>query len=318
MTIKAVRNKPRIALFSTGGTIVSSGDSATQTTGYSIDDLTIDDLLKAVPGLQRLADLTVTPVANIDSMSMTTCVWGRLLKQLEIALADENVDGVVITHGTDTLEETAYFLDLMLDTDKPVVMTGAMRPATAISADGPMNLYRAVSLAGNPALRGAGVMIALNDTVIEARFATKVDATNVAAFGGGDAGCFAKMAGDRLVQYRPVAPRPRPIDPKRVWRYAHRTGTLPRVDIVYSHVDDDGAFAKMVVALGALGIVHAGTGNGSIHGKALPALQEAAAKGVMVVRASRVPGGATVDGLPVWQDAGFIPSGHLKDRKSVV
>ncbi len=302
--------KPNVALFATGGTIVSSGESATQMTGYSIKDFRVDDLLKAVPALDEVANLDVTQVANIDSSSMTSRVWGDLARAIEAALSRDDTAGAVVTHGTDTLEETAYFLNLVLKTEKPVVLVGAMRPATALSADGPLNLLNAVRVACDPEARGRGVLVVLNDTVLAAREATKAHPTNVATFRGPDAGA-------RIEWLSRSAKRHTTETPFAV-SMLEGVERLPRVDIVYSHVDDDGLFVKAAVAAGARGIVHAGTGNGSIHSDTEPALFEAAREGVLVVRASRTGSGATVEGLDAWQRAGFIPSGTLNPQKARV
>lgn len=309
--------KPNVALFATGGTIVSSGESATQMTGYSIKDFRVDDLLKAVPALDEVANLDVTQVANIDSSSMTSRVWGDLARAIEAALSRDDTAGAVVTHGTDTLEETAYFLNLVLKTEKPVVLVGAMRPATALSADGPLNLLNAVRVACDPEARGRGVLVVLNDTVLAAREATKAHPTNVATFRGPDAGMLGMVAGARIEWLSRSAKRHTTETPFAV-SMLEGVERLPRVDIIYSHVDDDGLFVKAAVAAGARGIVHAGTGNGSIHSDTEPALFEAAREGVLVVRASRTGSGATVEGLDAWQRAGFIPSGTLNPQKARV
>lgn len=309
--------QPNVALFATGGTIVSSGESATQMTGYSIKDFRVDDLLKAVPALEDVARLEVRQIANIDSSSMTSRVWIDLARAIDAALARDDIAGAVVTHGTDTLEETAYFLNLVLKSEKPVVLVGAMRPATALSADGPLNLLNAVRVASDPAARGRGVLVVLNDTILSAREATKSHPTNVATFRGPDAGMLGMVAGARIEWLSQTAKR-HTVDTAFDLSLFDDIERLPRVDIVYSHVDDDGVFVKAAFAAGALGIVHAGTGNGSIHSDTEPALFEAACEGVLVVRASRTGSGATVEGLDAWQRAGFIPSGTLSPQKARV
>ena len=155
----------KVVILATGGTIVSSGASATQMTGYSIQGLGVEDLLLAVPMLADVADVEAARVSNIDSSSMTSEVWLKLANAVEEALRREDVSGVVITHGTDTMEETAFFLNLVVKSEKPVVLTGAMRPATALSAEGPLNLLNAVRIASDPKAAGRGVLIALNDVM---------------------------------------------------------------------------------------------------------------------------------------------------------
>lgn len=308
---------PTIVVLATGGTIVSSGASPTQMTGYSISDFTVEKLMAAVPALAEIARIECVQVANIDSSSMTSAVWFDLARAVEAAAARPEVAGVVITHGTDTMEETAWFLDLVVKTEKPVVMTGAMRPATALSAEGPLNLLNAVRVALDPEAAGAGVLVALNDAVLTGRDATKVEQTNAAAFGAANAGLTAMISGPRIVWLsRPAKPHTAATE-FCMDRFAGLS-KLPRVDIVVSHADDDGVLIDAACAAGARAIVHAGTGNGSIHEGAEGALLRAAKNGVAVIRASRVPGGATVEGLAHWQEAGFIPAGNLNAQKARV
>ena len=307
--------RPRIALLATGGTIVSSGTSPDQMTGYGIENFRVTDLVAAVPGIEKIAELEVEQVANIDSSSMTYGVWRALAERIEAYAAREDIDGIVVTHGTDTLEETAYFLTLVLNTAKPVVLTGAMRPATALSADGPLNLYNAVRVASAPAAHKKGVLIVLNDLILDAREGTKTNPTNVATFFSRDFGAIGMIAGPRIEFYR--APT-RSHTLHTPFSVANLPDELPRVDIVVSHADDDGVLVRAAVAAGARGIVHAGTGNGSVHGNTEEALMEASKAGVIVVRASRVGGGMTVEGLAHWQEAGWIPSGSLLPWKARV
>lgn len=308
---------PTVVVLATGGTIVSSGASATQMTGYSITNFSVEMLTAAVPALQEIANIECRQVANIDSSSMTSRVWFDLAAAVEEAAARDDVASVVITHGTDTMEETAYFLNLVVKTGKPVVMTGAMRPSTAISAEGPLNLLNAVRIALDPEAAEKGVLVALNDAVVAARDATKVEQTNVAAFGAPNAGLTAMISGPRIV-WLSAPVRPHTLQTPFTTTRFEGIAKLPRVDIVYSHADDDGVMVEAAVAAGARAIVHAGTGNGSIHDAAETALFTAAEKGVVVIRASRVPGGATVEGLAAWQEAGFIPAGNLNPQKARV
>ena len=178
---QANRELPIIKILATGGTIAGaqSGESAY---GYKSGTFKVDDLIKAVPNLDKLARLDGEQVANIGSQDMNDAVWLKLAKRVNAVLGDRKVDGVVITHGTDTMEETAFFLNLVVKSDKPVVLVGSMRPATAISADGPGNLYNAVATAADPGARGRGVLVVLNDEIHNARNVTKTDTTNVETF----------------------------------------------------------------------------------------------------------------------------------------
>ncbi len=310
---------PRLVVLTTGGTIVSSGDSATQMTGYSIRGVTVDTLLKGVPGLDQLATLTVEPVANIDSSSMTSSVWMALARHVQLFADRDDVDGIVITHGTDTLEETAYFLSLVVRTAKPIVFTGAMRPSTATSADGPINLYNAVRIAANPTSAGRGVLVALNDAILSARDATKTHPTNVATFRSMDAGLLGTVAGEEILWLSRAEKRHNPdllLSVKDIDEWLNVHQTFPRVDIVVTHVDADDVMVNAALAAGAQGIIHAGSGNGSIHEGTEGALFAAAEKGTLVVRASRTGSGACVSGMAAWQDAGFIPSLTLNPQKA--
>lgn len=306
-------NLPKIVILGTGGTIVSSGADPLTLTGYSIQGLNVTSLLSAVPELERFARIEARQVANIDSSSMTSRIWADLGREIAAAAADPEVAGVVVTHGTDTMEETAWFTHLTMKTDKPVVFTGAMRPATAISADGPLNLLNAVRVAADPRARGRGALIVLNDVILGARGAMKVHPTNAAAFGSLAEGPMGMIAGAEIVWLgRPE----RPFGPEGEFSCALLDAPLPRVDIVTSHTDDDGVMIRAAVAAGARAVVHAGTGNGSIHENAEGALVEAARAGVLVVRASRVFAGAVTPGLARWQEAGFVPAGTLTPQKA--
>src|SRR5581483_10260078 len=171
---------PKIKVLATGGTIAGA-QSSTADAGYKSGAFSVNDLIKAVPTMTNLAELSGEQVANIGSQTMNHEVWLKLAKRVNEVLAGDT-DGVVITHGTDTMEETAYFLSLVLTSDKPVVLVGSMRPATAIGADGPANLYNAVALAADPAARGRGPLVILNDTIHYAREAQKTHTTHLDTF----------------------------------------------------------------------------------------------------------------------------------------
>lgn len=173
---------PHIVILATGGTIAGSAASNTQTTGYKAGALGVQTLINAVPEMSKIAHVEGEQVANIGSENMTSDIILQLSKRVNALLARDDVDGVVITHGTDTLDETPYFLNLTVKSNKPVVFTAAMRPATAISADGPMNLLEAVTVAADPDARGRGVMVVLNDRIGAARFVTKTNATSLDTF----------------------------------------------------------------------------------------------------------------------------------------
>lgn len=243
---------------------------------------------------------------------MTVEIWLKLANRINELLARKDVDGIVITHGTDTLEETAYFLNLVVKSDKPVVIVGAMRPATAISADGPVNILNAVTLAADESARNRGVMIAMNDNINGARDVQKSNTLRVDTFVSPELGYLGYFEGGKPAFYKNTTRKhtlQTEFDIKGL-------KTLPRVDIVYSHVEDDGKMVEAAVKNGAKGIIHAGTGNGSIHANTEPALYAAAKKGIVVVRGARVPNGPTIESLEAWDKAGFVHAGTLNPQKA--
>ena len=171
-----------VTILATGGTIAGSGASSTTTVGYTAATVGVDGLIKAVPELSKVAQVKGEQVFQIASENMSNEHWLTLAKRVNVLLAQPDVDGIVITHGTDTLEETAYFLDLVVKSNKPVVLVGAMRPGTALSADGPINLYNAVLLAANPDAAGKGVLVAMADQIHSARDVSKTNTSTPDSF----------------------------------------------------------------------------------------------------------------------------------------
>lgn len=276
----------------------------------------VETLLCAVPELQHFARIEAHQVANIDSSSMTFSIWLELGRAIEKAAADPDTAGIVVTHGTDTMEETAWFTHLTAKTQKPIVFTGAMRPATALSADGPLNLLNAVRIAADPKAAGRGVLVALNDVILSARDAMKISPTNAAAFGPNVQGPLGLIAGAEILWLGRPERAFGSETPFSIPKLAALE--IPRVDIVYSHADDDGVMVRAACAAGARAIVHAGTGNGSIHCCTDEALADAADAGVLIIRASRVTTGAVTTGLAEWQERGYVPAGTLTPQKARV
>ena len=284
-----------VVVIGTGGTIAGTAADARSHLGYTSAALGVDQLIAAVPPLQGLP-LEALTLARLDSCDMDHATWLALADCAAAQLARPEVAGVVVTHGTDTLEETAYFLHRTVAARKPVVLTAAMRPATALSADGPQNLMDAVTVARTP--RAAGVLAVLGGQVLAGADLRKVHGYRVDAFSAGDAGAVAMLEDGVLRRFRdwPGAARPlagRPSTPPSDW---------PWVEIVTSHAGARGAAIDALVAAGVLGIVIAGTGNGSVHAELLAAARRALDAGVRVVRASRclLGGvvGAPADALP--------------------
>jgi L-asparaginase len=272
--------KPLVVILATGGTIAGTAATSTDTTGYRAGALGVDALVAGVPAL---ADhrLEAESVAAIDSKDMDGAIWQRLAGRVAHHLARAEVAGVVITHGTDTLEETAYFLHRVLAPAKPVVLTAAMRPASALSADGPANLLDAVTVAGTPGVRGVSVVFA--GAAWGAIGLRKVHTLQTGAFAGSDCGPIARLEGGVLRAFRPWAEGAavglaRVAAPADLW---------PRVEIVMNHAGADGRLVDAAVAAGAAGLVVAGTGHGSVSARLEAALLRARETGVRVARASR-------------------------------
>jgi len=287
-----------VVVLGTGGTIAGVAARADDHVGYRAGQLGAEALVAAVPALAGLGDLAVEAetLAHLDSCDMDHGTWLTLRERAQTVLARPDVAGLVVTHGTDTLEETAYFLHRTLAVAKPVVLTAAMRPATALSADGPQNLLDAVLLAGTPGARG--VLVAFAGKVFGAADLRKVHGYRVEAFAAGDAGLIGVMADGGLQRFRawpeaPVHTAAAALPSAAAW---------PVVDIVTSHAGAHSAVIDALVAAGARGLVIAGTGNGSVHRALVEAARRAEALGVVVRRASRCQLGGVVgaraDSLP--------------------
>ena len=293
----------KIVVLGTGGTIAGTSAQAGDNIGYKAAQVGVAQLLAAVPALQAMAGTLLTEqVAQIDSKDMDGEVWRALALRCAHHLADPDVRGIVITHGTDTLEETAWFLHQVLDARKPVVLTCAMRPATALAPDGPQNLLDAVAVATAPGACGV-VMVAAGE-VHGARHVQKVHPYRVNAFTSGDVGPlgFVEEGAVRLAQNWPPA-----LDGKAqaaIERIANIV-TWPRVEIVVSHAGASGAVVDALVRDGVQGLVVACTGNGTIHHALEAALLRAQAAGVKVVRSTRCPLGQV---LPKAGDV--LPDSH--------
>ena len=302
----------KVKILATGGTIAGSAASNTQMTGYTPGALGIDILIKAVPELINIAEISGEQIVNIGSYNITDDVWLKLANRCNEILVNSDVKGIVITHGTDTLEETAYFLNLTVKSDKPVVIVGAMRPATAISADGPVNLLNAVKLAVSPKAIGKGVLVALNDEINGARDVTKTNTSNVATFKAPELGLLGYFANGEPYFYKESTRRNTINSEFDVSNLKQ----LPRVDIIYTHGNDDRVLIDAAVKAGAKGIVYAGSGMGSIHRDAEPGLVDAQKKGVVIVRSSRVGNGMVIAGSEQYTKEHFLEGDTLNPQKA--
>ncbi len=298
MQATRVSDNRAVLVIATGGTIAGTAARADDHVGYRSGALSADDLVAAVPALQGLPLQTLT-LARLDSCDMDHATWAALRSALQAALQREDVAGIVVTHGTDTLEETAYFLHRTLAATKPVVLTAAMRPASAPSPDGPQNLLDAVTLAR---MSGAqGVLAMLGGQVLAGAELRKLHGYRVQAFSAGDAGPLAVVEDGALRSFRPW-PQPS-LHAAAGTKALEAPAGWPVVDIVTSHAGARAATLHALVAAGARGLVIAGTGNGTVHHEQLAAARQAAEAGVAVVRASRCLAGGVV-GAP----AGALPS----------
>ena len=305
--------KPNVVILATGGTIAGAGVTTTTTVGYTAAVTPVEKLISNVPELEKVANVSGEQISQIASESMTMEIWLKLAKRVNELLAQDNVDGIVITHGTDTLEETAYFLDLVVKSKKPVVLVGAMRPGTAMSADGPLNLYRSVILAGSKDAIGKGVLVMMNDTIHSGRDVTKTITDRVDTFRSNEMGVLGVFTGDQPVFYRQTLRKHTVATEFNVTNLT----SLPRVDIIYHYAGNAGTMIDAAVNAGAKGIVHAGTGNGSIAKAEYPAMENALKQGVVVVRSSRVGSGIIARNGEADDDKyGFVASDTLNPQKA--
>ncbi|GJH14920.1 asparaginase [Caballeronia novacaledonica] len=304
---------PRIAVLATGGTIAGSAGDASKTAGYKAGVVGVDKLLDAVPALGTVARIHAEQIASIDSKDMSAALWTTLSSRIDELLAQDDIDGVVVTHGTDTLEETAYLLHLTVKSAKPVVLTAAMRPSTALSADGPLNLLNAVTVAASKDAAGKGVLVAVNNQIHSARDVTKTSTYAVDAFRSPETGVLGFVQDGRVEFQRMV------VRPHTVASEFSVTGQWPMVEIVASYADASRVMVDALVAAGVRGIVVAGTGNGSMHATLTQALADAVSHGVAVVRASRVGAGHVMRNGAANDDAiGSVSAGTLNPYKARV
>ena len=282
----AQTSKPLVRILATGGTIAGTAASSTNTNTYKSATLGVQALIDAVPQLSDVATVSSEQFANLSSNDVTAPLLLRLAKSVNAQLEEPEVSGIVITHGTDVLEETAFFLDLTVRSSKPVVLVGSMRPATALSADGAMNLMQAVTLAASSGARDRGTMIVMNDRIGSAFYTTKTNSTAMDTFRAVEQGYLGVFTGvTPHFYYLPARPTNKPtFDTSRM-------ESLPKVSIIYMHEDQDTQQIDEAIRGGAKGIVIAGTGDGAAPGVVKARCLELTKQGFPVVFSSRIGSG---------------------------
>jgi glutamin-(asparagin-)ase len=283
---KATAAKANVVVLATGGTIAGAGASAANSATYQAAKVPVDKLIAGVPELADVANVRGEQVFQIASESFTNERLITLARRVSQLAKDPGVDGVVITHGTDTLEETAYFLTLVVHTDKPMVVVGSMRPGTAMSADGTLNLYDAVVLAADPEARGKGALVMMNDDILSGRDASKRINIKTNAFGS-QWGALGSVVEGRSYWFR--APVKRHTNASEF--DIDKITTLPMVSIIYGSGEMGTALVEAAGKAGAKAIIHAGTGNGSVPDYGVEGLRRLRAQGVQIIRSARVPDG---------------------------
>src|SRR5215831_8691072 len=304
--------KKNVVILATGGTIAGAAATGTQA-GYTSGAVGIDTMINAVPGIKGLANLRGEQISNVGSQDMSFDILLKLAKRINELARTDAVDGIVITHGTDTMEESAFFLNLTVKTNKPVVMVGSMRPSTAVSADGPLNLYNAVGVAADPKAAGRGVLVVMNDWILDAHSLTKTSTTAVQTFMSPTRGVVGIATYGKNDFYK----RPEWLHTTESEFDISNVTAMPRVDIIFASADMSADLIDCAVERGAKGIVIAGVGNGNMNKASLDAAANAARKGVVVVRSSRVPTGTVGRNVEVNDDElGFVASDELNPQKA--
>jgi L-asparaginase len=299
---------PKVRLFSTGGTIQGAGETRDAIADYRPGKISPAQLIEDLPEAKAVADISYEEISAVGSGGVNTAILLKLARSINAWLARADTAGAVVTHGTATLEETAYFLNLTIHSDKPVVVVGAMRPFTAISRDGPLNLYNAFRTAVTPEARDKGVMELLNEEINAARDVTKTNTERVNTFESRDLGPIGFADADRVVFYR-----------KLLYRHTYKSEfdvseltDLPKVDIVYGYQEGERTAVDALIAAGAKGIVLDDSAPGFNA-----AAKDGRAKGVVFVRSDRKGSGRVLES-PRSQENGMVTADNLNAQKSRV
>lgn len=306
--------KPRVAVIGTGGTIASVGKTPLDILDYAANKtmLHIDAILDLFPEVHDVADVLPIPYKAIPSPEMGYSQWRDLVLKIdEVTAANPDLDGIVVTHGTASLEETAFALHLTVKADLPVVVVGSQRPNSALSTDAGFNLVNAIRTAGAPEARGMGVLTLLNDEIQCARDVTKTSTFRMQTFKTPDFGCLGHADGDAVVFYRRPLRRHAPDTEFDI----RALDALPRVDIVYSYCDSDGVAARAFVEAGAAGIISAGFAPGFCGPGEADILSAAAKAGVIVIQCTRAGSGRTFKSTKM-KELGFLAADNLNPQKA--
>jgi L-asparaginase len=271
--------RPTVVVIATGGTIAMRHDPVR---GGAVPALSGEDLLARAPAVSDVAAIEIQNLCNIPSDYMDPPRWIALSHAVNVALARPGVAGAVVSHGTDTIEETAWWLDLTVDSDKPVVLTGAQRNASEADSDGPRNLLHAVRVAADMRSHGHGTVVVMNAQIHAARAVTKLHTSNLDGFGSGESGLLGAVDAERMLWWRA---------PLRRRRVAIRAREMPYVEIVAMYGGADGAMIRAALERGARGLVVQGLGAGNVNAAMYSAIRDAISHGVAVVIATRVPDG---------------------------
>ncbi|TGO21062.1 hypothetical protein BPAE_0245g00120 [Botrytis paeoniae] len=306
---------PNITVFATGGTIAGSSSSNTATTGYTAGAVGILTLLDAVPEVLNVSNVAGVQISNVGSEDVTSSILLDLSKQInEVICNDDTMSGAVITHGTDTLEETAFFMDATVNCGKPVVIVGSMRPSTAISADGPFNLLEAITVGVSPKAVGRGALVVLNDRIVSAYYVTKTNANTMDTFKAVEMGNLGTLISNTPYFFYP------PVEPTGKIAYDISNVTeIPRVDILFANQDMHNDTLYNAVSSGAKGIVIAGAGAGGVSTSFNYAMEDVINRlNIPIVQSTRAPNGEVPLSDISSETALHIASGYLNPQKSKV
>ncbi len=303
----------KIAVIGTGGTISALGEHRLDFTNYRTGSLTTEEIVNELHEIRDVCEVETSQLENFSSCDITPTHWLRLKEVVEHYLFERNVDGVVITHGTSTMEETAYFLHLTIPTTKPIVIVGAQRPKNVFGSDAELNLIHAIKVALSNDAHRKGVMIVLNGGIHSAREATKVDTYRIDGLSSSDYGFLGMIDADGTVQFYRKPTRKHTVDSPFA---KMRVDALPEVAIVYSYAGASGDMIRFLIEQNKVkGIVIAGTGAGKFSSYEKEALIEAVQKGIVVVRSSRLGNGRVVP-LREYEPYRFIAGDNLLPQKA--